>query len=644
MLNREEARKQYSLLNNMIHGLREMKTVGFRYYAYLFCDIFAQIVIPFLLVLIPAEVVRMFQEKQNLQDSLLTIATWMLGILLMNLIRTFTHQKIENMAAILTDTQYWRKLNREMLSCDLLKVENSQERDMLSEVMNALNGSDGMGNYSGVIGLYLYSIALLVNVGGFLLYGVIAGSLHPLLLIVLFVTSLINCYAQARAIHYEFTHMKAFWENSDRFWYMKNESINTEKAKDIRMYHLIRWFQKALHHNTEEASSIYDDVMQHHFYADSVVRFTSILRDGFAYLFLIVQLADGVMDVASFIVYLGIVAGFGNWITKIVESYSYLKKISYGISIYRSYVGEAIPETDTDTLSTPKHHQEIAFQDVSFGYEPDRLIFDHFSLRLHAGEKIALVGINGAGKSTLTKMLCGLYPLKSGQITVDNIDIAAIPKDQHYRSISILFQDVNVLPFSIAKNVSCAWNEEEQKQIKEMYQGHEISHAFHQVDQSHIHMNAYDEDKIIRCLKQVNLWEKISQLPHGIHTVLTQILDHEGINLSGGQIQRLMLARALYKDAPILIMDEPTSALDPIAESELYQEYAKLCEDKISIFISHRLSSTRFCDRILFLENGKIIEQGTHDELMAHHGSYANMYQIQAHYYQKEVEKHEAGI
>ncbi len=644
MLNRETARKQYSLPNNMMHGLREMKTVGIRYYAYLFCDIITQIVIPFLLVLIPAEVVRMFQEKRNLQDSLIMIALWIFGILIMNLIRTFTHQKIENMAAILTDTQYWRKLNREMLSCDLLKVESSQERDMLNEVMNALYGSDGMGNYSGVIGLYLYSIALLVNIGGFLLYGAIAGSLHPMLLAVLFITSIINCFAQARAINYEFTHMKAFWENSDRFWYIKNESINTEKAKDIRMYHLIRWFQKALHHNTEEASSIYDDVMQHHFYADSIVRFTSILRDGFAYLFLIMQLADGVMDVSMFIIYIGIVAGFGNWITKIVESYTYLKKISYGISMYRSYVKEEISDTDTKPQPVPQDCHKITFSDVSFGYEPEHLIFDHFSLQIHAGEKLALVGVNGAGKTTLTKMLCGLYPLKHGQISVNDIDIATMDKDAYFRAISILFQDVHVLPFSIAKNVSCAWNDEEQQWLKEMYQGQEICHAFDQVDRSEIHMNEYDEEKIIRCLKQVNLWEKVSQLPNGIHTVLTQILDHEGVNLSGGQIQRLMLARALYKEAPILILDEPTSALDPIAESELYQEYAKLCENKISIFISHRLSSTRFCDRILFLENGKIVEQGTHDELMALHGHYAEMYQIQAHYYQKEVEKHEAGI
>lgn len=644
MLNREEARKRYSLLNNIAHALREMKLVGMRYYLYLLLDIVMQITTPFFLVLIPAEVVRMLQKKFELGEMLFTIAVWITVILLMNLIRTFCHQKMENMAHILMNTQYWRKLHREMLSCDLQKIENSKERDILTEVMGSLYGMDGMGNYAGVSGLYIYAISLVVNIGGFLLYAAITSSLHILLFVVLFLTSAINCFVKNKAIQYQFIHMESFWENNERFWYMKNESINIEKAKDIRMYHLHRWFSRALKNNTEEATREYDNVMQYHFYANSAVRFTSLFRDGFAYLFLIMQLTSGSMDVSTFIIYLGVVAGFGAWITKIVESYTYLNQINYGISLYRSYVETEANDDQSLPIIVPKSCQEIAFQDVCFGYDANRLIFDHFSWNLKAGEKIALVGINGAGKTTLTKLLCGLYPLKSGRITVDGQDISTMDKDQYYRYISILFQDVHVLPFSIAKNISCAWTDEEMNAIQEEYQGTEVYRAFLNSDKSSVHMNAYDEERIVSCLKQVKLWDKVSQLPNGIHTVLTKILDAGGIQLSGGETQRLMLARALYKNAPILILDEPTSALDPIAESELYEEYAELCEDKISIFISHRLSSTRFCDRILFMENGRIVEQGTHDELMVLNGKYANMYQIQSHYYQKEVEKHEAGI
>ena len=153
-----------------------------------------------------------------------------------------------------------------------------------------------------------------------------------------------------------------------------------------------------------------------------------------------------------------------------------------------------------------------------------------------------------------------------------------------------------------------------------------------------------DEARVIECLKRVDLWQKVSALPKGIYTSLTRKVDRDGVELSGGETQRLMPARALYKDAPVLILDEPTAALDPVAESRLYEEYARMCEGKISVFISHRLSSTRFCDRIVYLENGRIAEQGTHDALMAKNGRYARMFNIQAHYYQKKVVNGEAVV
>lgn len=642
MITRDEARKRYSLLNNVFYALKEIKIVGYRYYGFLFMDIAAQILVPFLFVLIPAEVVRMLQGRLEIQTVLLRVVYWILVILLINLGKTYAHQKIETMSNILADSQYWRKLNRKMLSCSLTEIENHKERDILTEVMQALYPGDGMGNYSGVKGFYMYGISFAANVGGFLLYALIASNLHILLFVILFITSIINCYAKIKAIQYQFKNMETFWENSDRFWYMKNESINTEKAKDVRMYHLSRWFKSSLHANTTEASKIYSWVMQYHLYANSMASFTSLIRDGFAYIFLIIQLMNGTMNITSFIIYIGIVAGFGMWVTQVVESYTYLNKINFGISLYRVFIGKQKDDDEAD-IDIPSHCHTIVFDDVSFGYD-DHLIFDHFSLTLHEGEKIALVGSNGAGKTTLTKLLCGFYPLQAGRILVDGVDIATLDRDQYYCYFSVLFQDVHVLPFSIAKNISCAWTDEEEQEMKAWDKKQEIVHAFAYVDDGKVHRNAYDEERVIQCLKKVNLWDKVCTLPKGIHTTLMKILDSNGVLLSGGETQRLMLARALYKNAPILILDEPTAALDPIAESELYNEYAQLCIDKISIFISHRLSSTRFCDRILFLENGVIQEEGSHDELMQKDEKYARMYQIQSHYYQREVCKHDADI
>lgn len=643
MLNREEIRKKYSLWSNLKRALADMKIMGGMNYVYLILDITTQIIAPFLLILIPAKVIALLQNKMDLKIILLEITLWIGLIFIMNLVRTYSHHKFDKMSIMISDIQYWRRLERKLLTCDILQFEDGKKREQLWEVIGCLNQGDGMNHYSGIRGLYLYSSALIINLGGFLLYAVYAARLHPVLLLILILTAVMNCYARFRAIRYELEHMEGFWENGSRFWYLKKESINTEKAKDIRMYHMYHWFKKALDLNTKEATYIYGDVQKHHYYGNIVMCLSSLLRDGIAYGFLIYQLLQGKLEIAEFILYLGLVAGFGAWISQIVESYTFLRKINDRISMFWDYVGEEEKEHDHKEMVSAENCYNITFEDISFGYG-EQLIFDHFSLSISAGEKLALVGMNGAGKTTLMKLLCGLYPLSGGRILIDGRDIAAMSKEEHYSYLSILFQDVHVLPFSIAKNVSCTWTTKEREQMEQDTNHSRYSRAFAAVDANDRHPNQYDEERVIESLQQAKLWDKVQTLPNGMHTNLTKILDPVGIKLSGGETQRLMLARALYKDAPILILDEPTAALDPIAESELYEEYSKLCQDKISIFISHRLSSTRFCDRILFLEQGKIIEEGNHDVLIKLDGKYAEMYRIQSHYYQKEVEKYEAGI
>lgn len=219
---------------------------------------------------------------------------------------------------------------------------------------------------------------------------------------------------------------------------------------------------------------------------------------------------------------------------------------------------------------------------------------------------MALVGNNGAGKSTLVKLLCGFYPATEGEILINSKNIKEMDIDGYQKMVSALFQETASLAFSIAMNVSGCGEEN------------------------------MDRERVRESLRRAGLWEKVSGLLQKEDTYLTQLLDDDGIRLSGGEMQKLLLARVLYKDSQIMILDEPTAALDPIAESRVYEDYHALTAGKTSLFISHRLASTRFCDRIILLENGRVAEDGSHEELMERGGRYKEMFDIQSRYYQEQ--------
>jgi len=250
----------------------------------------------------------------------------------------------------------------------------------------------------------------------------------------------------------------------------------------------------------------------------------------------------------------------------------------------------------------------IEFKDITFRYAgSESNVIEKFNLKIGKGEKLAIVGVNGAGKTTLIKLLCGLYHPSSGEILVNGNNICKYNRDEYYSILSAVFQDIYIMPISIAKNIALCKEEK------------------------------IDRKRVLQCLKLAGLKDKIDTFTKGIDTKLMKSMNQTATDLSGGELQKLVLARALYKNAPIIILDEPTAALDPIAENELYLKYGDLTKDRTSIFISHRLSSTRFCDRIVFLHKGNIAELGSHDELMKLKGKYAQMFEIQSHYYKENI-------
>ena len=252
---------------------------------------------------------------------------------------------------------------------------------------------------------------------------------------------------------------------------------------------------------------------------------------------------------------------------------------------------------------------EFEFRNVSFRYpNAEKYALENLSITVKAGERLAVVGLNGAGKSTFIKLLLRLYEPDEGEILLNGVNIKEYSKRSYYRAFAPVFQEVRLFAFPLAENVSM---------------------------QSPDHTDTALAEK---CLIDAGMGDKLKELPDGVSTEILKIIYDDGVDLSGGEKQKLALARALYKDAPVVVLDEPTAALDALAESKLYNDFDKLIGGKTSVYISHRLSSTQFCNNIAMFKDGRLEEYGTHEELMSRDGAYAEMFRIQAQYYIDEKE------
>ncbi len=318
-------------------------------------------------------------------------------------------------------------------------------------------------------------------------------------------------------------------------------------------------------------------------------------------------LYDG-MSIANFSFYIASTYSFTRNLTNMFNSFSKFQSCSEQVNDYRAFM--ELEQEKKETITIPKaQHYEFQFVDVSFVYpETETFVLEHLNLTVKAGERLAVVGLNGAGKTTFIKLLLRIYDVTDGQILMNGYDIRSFDKEEYYALFSPVFQNIEMFAFPICENISMDIPENT------------------------------DLTKIDEVLIRSGMMDKISGLPNGVHTNLLKVLHDDGIDLSGGEKQKLALARALYKDAPVIILDEPTSAMDAISESQLYHDFDQLISGKTAVYISHRLSSTRFCDAVAMFEKGRLVEYGTHDSLMKKECAYANMYHVQSKYYQQQID------
>lgn len=451
--------------------------------------------------------------------------------------------------------------------------------------------------------------SLMTNILGFSIYLTVLSNVNVLLILVTLATSVASFLCHRYTDNWYYDHREehgAFWE---KFRYIDRKAQSVELAKDIRIFGIKGWLED-IYENTLRLME--DFVLRRekaYIKVDLIEWAAGILRNSISYIFLInMAITDG-LSASEFLLYFTAISTFTQWVTGILSDMSAARNECRDIGTVLEYIqypepfrfegGRSIPEADL---------YEWKLEDVTFCYPgADTPIFEHINLTIHPGEKLAVVGLNGAGKTTLVKLLCGFYDPDEGKVTINGIDIREFNRREYYKLLCAVFQEFSILDASIAQNVA---------QTTEVL----------------------DEEKLWQCLKQAGLDDFVQSLPNGLNTKVGRDVYLDGILLSGGQTQRLILARALYKGGPLLVLDEPTAALDPIAENDIYMKYNEMTKGKTSLFISHRLASTRFCDRIIFVADGKIAEEGTHESLLAQNGEYAKLFEVQSRYYQEGVD------
>lgn len=497
---------------------------------------------------------------------------------------------------------YSMEISRHAMCLDFELTEDKKCLEQLEKAKTGMSWYSG-GAY-GMAQQVFYFLGNVIKVAGFV---AVIARFAPLLLLVIGAYVVVNGFLSAKNNRIEIQCYGELAKINRIFGYFGWETVDFRYGKDVRLYEaqdmlLDRWDQ-----TTEESIATwkYQTDTQLPIYLWMSV--LGLLRSFITYFWGGVLAIKGLISIGSATQLIeaagALDATLGGLVWNVQEL---IKRSNYA---YEYVLFARYPERMTKgTKKVRKGMHEIEFRDVSFAYPgTDKKVLDRISIRIIPGERLSIVGLNGAGKTTFIKLLCRLYDPTEGTILLDGTDIREYELSSYVAQFAPVFQDFKLFSFSFEENIAA-------KDEAELTQ----------------------EEKT-RCedlIRQLEMEKFLEKLPHGLQTKMTKIFDEEGVEPSGGEQQKLALARALYKDSPVLILDEPTAALDPIAEYEIYRQFNELVENKTAFYISHRLSSCKFCDKIAVFSDGKIAEYGQHSELIEiQNGIYARMFEAQAQYY-----------
>ena len=599
--------KEYGLFSNLWFTLRAMKK-----YAPLII-----LMLPLGFVLMPVQkylwsflskyIIDLITVEGSVQSLLKIIIIFTVILIAFFIMQTFYYNKLWVLKIIVRMKIVVQK-NYKMM---VMRFEDTEDPEVLDCYQKAERACDGGGN--GIEGFEQQIISFVENLsvvaGGF----TIIGTMNIWLAVIMIVFSIINFVIfNATNKHVKkivWDQLAPWWR---KHWYMNQALANFSYAKDIRMYGLSGWLKKRFIEINDVRLSYQKLSNKIWFWVACALSLLWLFAQGGVYAFLIYNVYNHALTIGNFTLYLTSAMTLFSCMNELLNNVNAMLQRSRECDDLRSFLDleKEFRDQKEKLPDVPAFDSyEFEFKNVSFKYpRQEKYALRNVSLKIKAGERLAVVGLNGAGKTTFIKLLMRLYEPTEGAIFLNGQDIRSWDLNSYFAIIAPVFQDVNLFAMTYKENVS----------MKEL--------------------EKTDDELVKKCTEDAGLGEKIRDLKDGIDTQLLKVIYDDGIDMSGGEKQKLALARALYKNAPVVVLDEPTAALDALAESKLYQDFDKLICGKTAIYISHRLSSTQFCNNVAMFKDGQLIEYGTHDSLMKKKGEYANMYKVQAQYYVEEGE------
>lgn len=547
-------------------------------------------------------ILSVVERQASVTELILTIVVFVIALMVVSAASSYVNANTLY-GRISTRSEIIAQLNKKAATTSYPNIYDEKFKELKIKAQESISS-----NQAATEAIWTTLTDLTTNIIGFAFYVVLMSSIQPLLLVAILTTTVISYFVSNHLNEWGYRHREEETEYATQLCYLDHRSSDFSIAKDIRIFGLRSWIDELYAKSMTAYTAFQSKAQCVYLWARIVDLVLTFFRNAIAYAYLIGLVIDDGISVSEFLLFFSAVGGFTAWVSGILGGFNTLHTQSLDISSVREYIeypepfkfedGEPI-KTEEDSL------YEIRLKNVSYRYPgADKDTLTNVNLTLHPGEKLAVVGLNGAGKTTLIKLICGFLDPTEGRILLDGKDIRDYNRRDYYKMFSAVFQEFSLLAGTIATNV-----------------------AQDSVD--------IDMDRVKECVDKAGLRKKIESLKDGYGAYLNREVFEDAMLLSGGETQRLMLARALYKNAPFIVLDEPTAALDPIAESEMYQKYNEMTYGKSSIYISHRLASTRFCDRIIMIADGGIGEEGTHEELLKAGGKYAELFAVQSKYYKE---------